>query len=680
MRIAKPLFVLFVCVAFSAPADAELTKPGPRDRQIANIVSSLLHREHLSRRELDDEMSERCVGKFLESLDPMKVYFLQSDIDRFLLQRHELDDQISEGNVDFAYTVFNTFLDRIDERVELVDEFLAMQHDFTVDEKMVKDRDEAQYARNREEVRDQWRKRIKYDLLLLKAEKRFGDQDEEKEDEDPIKKLSQRYHFFATRMHQTDGEELLEIYLTAMTMGYDPHTSYMSPSSYENFIIDIGLELEGIGAALQPVNGHTVVKEIIPGGAADKDGRLQPEDKIVGVGQGIDGEIQDVVGMKLDDVVHLIRGKRNTVVRLNVTSTDGETQVIEITRELIKLTDREAKSKIFEVGGAEDGSPYHIGVIDLPSFYMDMDGARAGLPNYKSTTRDLRRILDEFNDDEEGVDAVILDLRRNGGGSLQESINTTGLFIKDGPVVQVKDADGAVHPYYDPDGRIFWSGPFVVLTSKFSASASEIFAGAIQDYGRGLIVGDSSTHGKGTVQSLTNLGDLLWRNGPKLGALKITMQQFYRPNGDSTQNRGVLADVELPSLSTHYDSGEASLDYSIAFDRVEALEFNKNGDVNEDICRRLRALSEPRLLDSKEFQTVLRNIAIFEERKERKYVTLNEEEFMAELEELNADKEERKTMEELRESNDGVKRTYYLDEALAITADFLQLLSADRTR
>jgi carboxyl-terminal processing protease len=556
----------------------------------------------------------------------------------------------------------------VDERVQLVDEFLRADHDFTVDEKMVVDPDLASYARNAAEARERWRKRIKYDLLVLKAD--------EIEGQEAIDKLTRRYHSFARRMHQTDHQELMEMYLTALTSSYDPHTTYMSPRTVKNFEIQMRLELEGIGAALRAEDGYTVVSKIIPGGAADKDGRLKVEDRIVGVGQGPRGEIEDVVEMKLSDVVQKIRGDRGTVVRLEVLPAGSvERNTIDIVRAKIKLTDSEARGEVFEDGQKPGGDPYRIGVIDLPSFYMDMSGARRGLPSFKSTTRDVRIILENFK--ERNVDAVILDLRRNGGGSLQEAIDLTGLFIDEGPIVQVKDADGEIMKYDDREPGAVWEGPLVVLTSKFSASASEILAGAIQDYRRGLVVGDDSTHGKGTVQSLMDLAQRLYQimNAPPLGALKITMQQFYRPNGDSTQKRGVLADITLPSLTAHLEGvSEAELDYPIEFDRVEPMRYRKLDYVSPAIRDRLAYLSAERIKRSEDFQRDLRDIARYKEQKDRKYVTLNEEEFLKEREELNADKEERERIEELVDpGGNGIERDYYLDEAIAITLDYLQL-------
>ena len=440
------------------------------------------------------------------------------------------------------------------------------------------------------------------------------------------------------------------------------------------------LNLDGIGAALKPEDGYTVVTKVIPGGAADKHGKLKPEDKIVSVGQDT-GEMVDVIGMKLNDVVKMIRGHAGTVVKLGVVH-DGETEtnVYSITRARIELTDSEARATVIEEGVDGTGNPMKVGIIDLPSFYMDMEAARQGSINFKSTTRDVRRILEDFKD--QSVDIVILDLSRNGGGSLTEAINCTGLFIDHGPVVQVKDADGRVQHYDDLDRGMAWSGPLVVMTSKFSASASEILAGAIQDYRRGIVVGDTSTHGKGTVQSLLDLGAQLARhpNPPNMGALKITMQQFYRPNGDSTQKRGVLADVVLPSLTSHMDIGESDLDFAVDFDRVPSAGFARYDQVNPDLIRELNALSSSRRKDVEDFEKLERNIRRYMDQKERKYVTLNESEFLEERAELDAERAEEEKIEEQMDytTRPVFDRNFYNNEVLNIAVDYVRLMSDEK--
>ena len=678
-RVFRPVLLLTLGLGLAVTAGlwslvpAELVAPRPNDRHVTTVVTELLKREHLSKHPLDDEISRRGMKSFLKTLDPMKMYFLKSDIDEFMRRQNDLDDMLKNKDISFAYTVFQRFLTRVDERVKMVDELLKDDFDFTTADTMVTDPEQVQYAQNVEQAQTRWTKRIKYDMLVLKGDKKEGPEAREK--------LTRRYHSFDKRMHQTDPDELLEMFLSAITTSYDPHTTYMSPSSLENFRILMRLNLEGIGAALQMVDGYTVISKIIPGGAADKNGKLKPEDRIVSVGQGEDGEMVDVVDMKLNDVVKQIRGKTGTVVRLGVIPTGGtETKIYNITRATIELKDSEARGEIVEEGKKSDGSPLKIGVIDLPSFYMDMEGARKGNEEYKSTTRDVAKILEGFN--QKGVDAVVLDLSRNGGGSLTEAISLTGLFIDRGSVVQVKDAEGRVQQYDDTEPGMAWSGPLVVVTSKFSASASEILAGAIQDYHRGLIVGDESTHGKGTVQSLLDLGSQLFKipNPPNLGALKITMQEFYRPDGDSTQKRGVLADVKLPSISNYMEGiSEADLDYAIEFDRVPAARYARYNMVTPAVIQPLTAQSQSRIGQSTEFAKLMRNIDRYKTQKAKKMVSLNEKEFFAERADLDADKEEEKQLKEQEEQSKSViRRDYYFNEILAITRDYVQLLGANK--
>jgi carboxyl-terminal processing protease len=655
--------------AGAVPAGAPA--PGPNDRQITLAVRSYLEREHFLRRPIDDEVAQRWFDIFLETLDPMKVYFLQSDIDAFSQKRHLLDDLVKRGDVSFAYEVFGRFLQRVDSRLPLIERLLKAPLDFTTDESIVIDRKQTTWAKSEAEAEDAWRKRIKYDLLVQKMEKTPA--------EEARDKLQRRYASFAKRMHQMTSDELLEMYLTSLTSSLDPHTSFMSPGTLENFEIGMRLQLDGIGASLKAEDGYTTVAELVPGGAADSDGRLKTKDRIIGVGQGGDGSIVDVVDMNLNEVVKLIRGKRGTVVRLKVVPV-GETapKVYDITRAKIELKDAEARGEVIESGQKPDGKPYKIGVINLPSFYMDMAGARQGQAEYKSSTRDCRRLLDDFK--RQGVDGVVLDLRNNGGGSLPESISLTGLFIDTGPVVQVKDADKRVQPYDDVEPGVAWDGPLVVLVNKFSASASEIVAGAIQDYRRGLVVGDEATHGKGTVQSLLDLGRQLFQrlpNAPSLGAIKITMQQFYRPGGLSTQLEGVKSDIELPSITTHLPVGESDLDHAIAFDKVPRAEYQSTGRVSDEMVTTLRDRSAARVSADEEFGKVARDIAQYKKRKEEKTISLVESEFAKQWNEGKAADEEEKKLEEEMESRRRpvVKQDFYFDEAMNVTIDYLKALA-----
>lgn len=672
-----------VVIAFSAglgaawaeqpPAAAMVAggpQPGTNDRHIAVAVRRHLEREHFLRQPIDDAIARRWFDTFLEALDPMKVYFLQSDVDAFAARRDQLDDLVKRGDVGFAYEVLERFLQRVDERLPLVERLIVQEHDFTAPETIVIDRKATRWARDAAEAEDVWRRRIKYDLLVQRMEKTPPDEAKDK--------LQRRYRSFAKRMHQMSADELLETFLSSLTSSFDPHTSFMSPDTLKNFEIGMKLELDGIGAQLKGEDGYTTIVELTPGGAADKDGRLKAKDRVVGVGQGNEGEIVDVVDMNLNEVVRLIRGKRGTVVRLKVVPVgDTAPKVYDITRAKIELKDAEARGEVIEHGAKADGTPWRIGVINLPSFYMDMAGAQQGQADYKSSTRDCRRLLDQFR--EQGVDGVVLDLRNNGGGSLPEAIKLTGLFIDRGPVVQIKDADHQVRPYDDTEAGVSWEGPLVVLTNKFSASASEILAGAIQDYQRGIIVGDEATHGKGTVQSLLDLGRQLFQrfdNAPSLGAIKITMQQFYRPSGASTQLEGVKSDVVLPSLTTHLPVGEGDLDHAIPFDRVQPARYTAVDRVSAALVERLRERSESRVEGRKEFAKLADDVARYQRRKDEQTISLVEAEFERQWNEGKAADDEEKKLQELDASQKRpvVRRDYWFDEAMNVTVDYLQSL------
>ena len=640
------------------------------DRQVSLLVSRLMQKDHLSRRALDDNISRRAFDMFTRALDPMKIYFMQSDIDEFRSFEDKIDDRMKGGDYSIAFTIFNRFLDRVDQRVQTAMEMIDREFDYELDEEIVTDRDLIKFAKTEADAQDRWRKRIKYNLMVLSTEK--------DETVDPKEKLKKRYKSYARRMHQTDSNDVVEMFISSITSSFDPHTTYMSNETFENFMISMRLQLEGIGATLQASedDGYTIIKRIVPGGAADKQGELKVEDKIVAVGQGTDGEMNDVTGLKLDDVVKQIRGKAGTTVRLALLSENSEIRTISIVREKIKLEDSAARGVVFEEGKKADGSPFKVGVIDLPSFYADLENASSGSTEFKSTTRDVDRILSDFRN--QNVDSVVLDLRRNGGGSLREAIDCTGLFINTGPVVQVKDAYGQIQKYNDEQPGMSWDGPLVVLTSKFSASASEILAGAVQDYGRGIVVGDTTSHGKGTVQSLVNLNQLVFgtEDPPSLfGALKITMQQFYRPNGDSTQKRGVLADIVLPSISDHMDVGESDLDYPVEFDRIDAANFRRMQLANADLLEQIRKSSMSRIGQSVEFKKNQEKIDLYLEQKDRKAVTLNKEKYLARREKFDSEKEEKESIEDqLNPSNLDIERDYYLDEVLQIAVDYTKAL------
>ena len=664
-----------VLVAIPLVAAAfELGDPKFQDRQVVRTISQKMRLYHLSNRDMDDEISKRGLHLYLKSLDPSKLYFYDSDVKEFEQWENELDDLAKKGDLKKAFEIFNLFLKRVDERLVVINELIEMEHDFTVDESMVTDADELEYAKTPEELKDRWRKRIKYSFLVEKSEETAIEKAKEK--------LHRRYSSFAKRMAQFDEEEVTELFLTSLTSSYDPHSTYFSKTTFDNFMIQMRLNLEGIGASLQSVDGVTVVKRIVPGGAADKNGKLKVEDRVVSVGQGDSGEMVDVADMKLDDVVGMIRGPAGTTVRLGVMPEgSNEIKTYPIVREKIELKDSEAQGQIFEAGTKSDGTPYRIGVIDLPSFYSDMEGARAGLADYRSTTRDVRKVLESFK--QQGVDGVVLDLRSNGGGSLPEAVDCTGLFIDQGPVVQVKNSLSEPEQLNDETPGMSWDGPLVVVTSKFSASASEILAGAIQDYNRGLIVGDTATHGKGTVQQLRDVGRIIFPIAATVpqdyGALKVTMQQFYRPSGDSTQKRGVLADIVLPSISDHMDVGESDLQYALEFDQIAKADYTKLDAVNKDIVSELRSKSAERVGESEDFVKLNRDIERYTEQKARKTVTLNEAKFLEQRKEFDADKQDEETIEnQINSDSTNIERTFYLEEVLSITVDYIEALGAQK--
>lgn len=667
---------LAACFLAASATAQEYGKPTPNSKRVARIVSQLMD-QHLSNRKLNDDISERALDMYLKNLDPQKVYFLKSDIEEFKSQwKTELDDMLKSGNYEAAFAIFDRFKQRIAQRVELANRLIEEEHDYDTEEEMVTDRDLLDYAETEAEIEDRWRKRIKYNLLVFQND---DDDEDSTSTKTPEERLKNRYRAFGKRMMQFDNDDVIEMYITSITTSFDPHTTYMSKSSFVNFQINMSLELEGIGATLQSTDdGLTVIRRLVPGGAADKGGKLKVEDKIVAVGQGTEGEMVDTIDMKLDNVVEKIRGKAGTTVRLAVMSPgSGDIKTIPIVRERIELKDSEAAGVVFDAGKKEDGSPYKIGVIDLPSFYTDMQARAKNKKDYKSTTRDVRKILQDFNN--QNVDAVVLDLRRNGGGSLTEAVDCTGLFIDRGPVVQVKNPYGTIEQLNDRDSGMAWEGPLVVLTSKFSASASEILAGAVQDYGRGLVVGDSSTHGKGTVQTMLNLMEILMQTrdaGPDLGALKITVSQFYRPNGDSTQKRGVLSDVTLPSITDHMDVTESDLEYPVEFDRVDKARYDQMSKVNSDMVNGLFSRSRSRVEKSDDFQKRKKRIEKYIAQKEENSVSLNADDFNERRKELDAEKEDEKLIEDqVNHTNSDIERDYYMEEVLAITIDYIRLLT-----
>lgn len=647
----------------------QLTKPSEEAAHTARVICTMVNKYHINHGEVDDTIAPKLFDRFVDLLDPQKLYFVASDIEEFKADRMKLDDQVKNGDVSFAYTVFNRYSDRVSERVEHAHRLVDLPHDFTADEEMTTDGEDLAWAKSQDEINERWRKRVKYEVLTFKLD---GKDLEETRD-----RLHKRYRTIKRSIDDTESSEVLEMYLSSLTHCFDPHSSYMSPETLEEFRIAMQLSLDGIGAALRSEDGYTFVASVVKGGAADKDGRLEVGDKIIGVGQET-GDIEDIVEMKLSKVVRRIRGKRGSKVRLQcVKEGSGETVTYELIRQKIELKESAVKGEIINTKD-RTGRDARIGVINIPSFYRDFKGAEQGLDNFKSTARDLQKVLLDFKD-RGGVDAIIVDLRYNGGGALSEAIEVTGLFIDEGPVVQVKETGSRVKTLVDEIPGAF-NEPLVVVCNRMSASASEIFAGAIKDYRRGIVVGDATTHGKGTVQNVMPVGLNMFsffNNRKDRGALKLTINQFYRVNGDSTQNLGVKSDVVLPSLLDHMDVGESSLDNALAFDRIAASDFEKLAYVNGDVIGKLTRSSQQRVGADEEFQKIQKDIKEYLERKNRKTVTLNEEKLRKERE----DDKKKKEDDEDEDEDEGpvLPETAYNDELLNIAIDYAELLGTRKT-
>lgn len=657
----------------------QLVEPQKTDGPVTQNVCAMVSKYHINHGQIDDALSAKLLDRFLEVLDPQKLYFLKSDVDGFEKSRLVLDDQLKEGDAKFAYDVFNTYKQRVQDRVAYAHEMIDASHDFTIEEELVTDAKDLPYSESRDALNDRWRRRVKLDILNLRLD--------DTKPEEIADRLHKRYRMLERTINETESFEVLEMYLSSMTHCFDPHSSYMSPQTLEEFRISMQLSLDGIGAALRSEDGYTTVAQIVKGGAAEKDGRLEVGDKIMAVAQEV-GEFVDIVEMKLSKVVRLIRGKRGSKVRLQVQKGDsGDTIVYDLIRQKIELKESEVKGEIIETMD-RTGRQARIGVINIPSFYRDFNGAENGIEDFKSTARDLQNVLVEFRNDPKGApDAIIIDLRYNGGGALSESIEVTGLFIDEGPVVQVKEPGSSVRTYSDDIEGAF-NEPLIVVCNRMSASASEIFAGAIKDYGRGIVVGDSSTHGKGTVQNVIPVGGSMissFFGQPKdNGALKLTINQFYRVNGDSTQNTGVKSDIVLPSLIDHMDVGEASLDNALAFNRIDPAEYDRLAYVNNDVISRLQNASQKRVAANDDFKKLEGDIAKYVDRKNRKTISLNESKLKAERDADRSDDDKKKEEGDDEEEDDAEEgpifpESAYNDELLNIAIDYVETLRGAAT-
>jgi carboxyl-terminal processing protease len=582
-----------------------------------------------------ESMSERVLKNYFNILDYTHLYFTKGDIDEFT-QRFSptLAADILHGDLTAPREIFTRFRQRVDDRIAKNKEIAAAPHDFSSNKTVEIDRKKAPWPADLTEADRLWSDRIEAELLQESLN--------EHPLNPPAKVVTKRYDQFLRGVNEQSDEDVIKTFLVALSQSYDPHSEYMSPSDMENFNIQMRLSLVGIGAVLRTDDGYAKIVEVVPGGPADKDGRLKANDRIAAVAQGKE-PFEDVVDMKLDKVVEKIRGGKGTQVRLQVipaNSTDpSKRHVIEITREEVKLKESEAKGEVIDSVN-QDGKKVRIGWLTVPSFYAEMD--KAGMADAKSTTKDVKRILERMK--KEGIEGLVIDLRRDGGGSLEEAINLSGLFVGSGPVVQAKDANGKVTVAKDDEGEPFYAGPVVVLANRLSASASEIFAAALQDYGRAVIVGDQRSFGKGTVQTLLDVGKfmpLFHEEGSKAGSLKLTIQKFYRVSGGSTQHRGVLSDIVLPSPTDTPEIGESSLPNPLAYDEVDPQPVNKFSFTSPFIDT-LKQHSADRVSKDPEFRYINEDMKRFREKLDLNQLSLNEKVRKEELAQEKVRKEERK--------------------------------------
>ncbi len=586
-----------------------------RDEVIASLnVVELLKRHHYSKPPLNDARSVIIYDSYIKLLDPSRSYFLASDIAEFDKWKTQFDDFLKNGNLDPGFTIYKRYLDRVKARLDyaldLLDEGVD-KLDFSSNDTLEVERKDAPWLTSNAELDDLWRKRVMDEVLRMKLAGKDSKQIQET--------LTKRYKNQLARLDQTRAEDIFQAYINTFAQSYDPHTNYLSPDNAENFDINMSLSLEGIGAVLQSDNDQVKIVRLVPAGPADKTKQVAPSDKIIGVAQG-DKEMVDVVGWRLDEVVKLIRGPKGSVVRLEViphtnAPNDQTSKIVSITREAVKLEEQAAKKSVLHLN--QDGRDYKLGVIEIPAFYLDFKAFRAGDPDYKSTTRDVKKLLSELQ--KEKVDGVVIDLRNNGGGSLQEATELTSLFIEKGPTVLVRNSDGKVDVLEDENPGAFYKGPLALLVNRLSASASEIFAGAMQDYHRALIIG-GQTFGKGTVQTIQPLNH---------GELKLTLAKFYRVSGQSTQHQGVLPDIAYPSIIDTKEIGESALPEAMPWDTIKPA-VKPESDPFKPFLAQLKALHDKRTQDDAEFAYIRDRLALSQKLAEQKTVSLNEAQRRAE--------------------------------------------------
>jgi carboxyl-terminal processing protease len=637
--------------------------PENQHKRASQLVSHILKSTHYKKRSIDDDLSSEMFDRFLEKLDYNKLYFLESDIESFNQYRFDFDDFIESGKISVAYDIFNLYQERLGERLDYVFKRLGNDFDFTIDENYLIDRSDSPWAKSMDELDELWRKRLKNFAVRLKL---AG-----KEKDAISKTLTKRYKRIKKNVSQLQSEDVFQIIMNSFTESFDPHTNYFSPKNFDDFKINMSQSFEGIGARLTTEDDYTSVSEIIIGGPADKSDQLFANDKIIGVAQGEESEIVDVIGWRLDDVVQLIRGKKGTTVRLQILRADALTgalpDTISIIRDKIKLKDQTAYSDTLEI--EHEGRKFTFGIITIPTFYSDFEGRRNGERDYKSTSRDVKILLEELK--LARIDGIIIDLRRNGGGFLNEAVDLTGLFIDTGPVVQVKDSQGRINVEWDNKSGVIYNGPLAVIINRFSASASEIFAAAIQDYGRGIIIGGQS-FGKGTVQRPIDLNQILRNKNNKFGQIKLTTAKFYRVNGGSTQHVGVTPDISFPSRYNFMEIGESKRKNALLWDQINSVNYSPV-DANP-LLPELEMRHDIRLANDSHYKLFLEELSEFEKKSNIKTISLNYDIRKKELDESKEDSEENESeTDNPDEENKEKKKDFLLEESTKVLGDYLLL-------
>ena len=661
----EPLFASNVVK--SATAEAVITfKPTDAEEEAGKSITQNLLFNHFRKVSVNDSLSQQIFNRYLDNLDGTKSYFVASEVESLRkIYGTRIDKEFLSGKATSGFGIYNFFLKRAKEKMRFMKAVADTIHfNFSAPETLDLDRKADPWPADRRQLYDLWKKELKYQWLNLKYSG---------ENNSTVRgALAKTFTNRLNLLNHQKPEDAFQAYMSAVTTSFDPHTSYFSPDEYENFQIDMSRSLEGIGAKLQTESEYTVINEIIPGGPVFKTNLLKKGDKIIGVGQGASGEIVDVLGWRINDVVKLIRGKKGTIVRLNVLPASqagrGPAKTVQLLRDKVDLEEQAAKKSIIQEGGKK------IGVISIPSFYLDFEGQQKNASNYNSTSRDVARILNELN--VEHVDGVVLDLRDNGGGSLEEAVNVTGLFITTGPVVQVSNASGGKMVLRDEDRLILYNGPLAVLVNRYSASASEIVAAAIQDYGRGVIIGER-TFGKGTVQSLIKLTRPFTFFGKKseLGELKLTIAKFYRISGGSTQHKGVVPDIIMPSMIDTSTIGEDTYTSSLPWGTISKAFYRPTAEINQEEIGVLKKKFQDRSSKNHQYQAYLHDVNVLNQLRKKKVTSLQDSAFKSEIETI---KQIEKQWVQAPDSAKSMNKDVLVNQSAAIVSDLAELKAIER--